>query len=220
MHSLGQTAHFHTASTISPRDFYLGLNTALPRTISIRSVEETQARFDARRSACKKLYRYSIWNDVVRAGLRDRYARHVCEPLDVARTRTAAAHLVGRHDFSAFRATDCDRLTTVRTLHRVEFARKDELITIEVEGDASATESESTCAGDASFASALERRHHLRATVQLCAGAEPVLSHAGAGPGRRSSQRIWWRPSSGVSRSARFTLASGLLASTCSSAPP
>ena len=136
VHSLGQTAHFDTASTISPRNFHLGLNSALPRAISIRSVEEAPATFDARRSALGKLYRYTIWNDVVRAGLRDRYAWHVREPLDVARMKTAAVHLVGRHDFSAFRATDCDRLTTVRTLHRVDIARADELITIEVEGDA------------------------------------------------------------------------------------
>jgi len=136
VHSLGQTAHFDTASAISPHNFYLGLNTELPRAISIRSVEDSLPAFDARRSATGKLYRYSIWNDVVRAGLRDRYAWHVREPLDVARMIAAAAHLVGRHDFSAFRATDCDRLTTVRTLHRVDVARTGELITIEVVGDA------------------------------------------------------------------------------------
>jgi len=136
VHSLGQTAHLDTDSTISARNFHLGLNTELPRAISVRSVEDAPRSFDARRSARGKLYRYSIWNDLVRSGFRDRYAWHVREPLDAARMAAAAAHLLGRHDFSAFRAADCDRVTTVRTLHRVAVERQGELITIEVEGDA------------------------------------------------------------------------------------
>jgi tRNA pseudouridine38-40 synthase len=48
----------------------------------------------------------------------------------------AARHLVGRHDFAAFRAADCERKTTVRTLSRVDVRRDGELITIDVEGDA------------------------------------------------------------------------------------
>jgi tRNA pseudouridine38-40 synthase len=136
VHALGQVAHFDTARDIAERGFHLGLNSALPRSISVRAVDEVDAVFDARRSARGKLYRYSIWNDLVRSAYRDRYTWHVRRPLDEARMQAAARHLVGRHDFEAFRAADCERKTTERTLARVDVRREDRLITIEVEGDA------------------------------------------------------------------------------------
>jgi tRNA pseudouridine38-40 synthase len=136
VHALGQAAHLDTRSAISARSLHLGLNSGLPRAISVRSVEDAPPAFDARRSASGKLYRYAIWNDVVRSGFRDRHTWHVREPLDVPRMAAAAAHLVGRHDFAAFRAADCDRATTVRTLRRLAVERADELVTLEVEGDA------------------------------------------------------------------------------------
>jgi tRNA pseudouridine38-40 synthase len=136
VHALGQVAHFDTETTIPLHGFQRGLNSILPRAIAIVSAEEAAADFDARRSARGKLYRYSIWNRDARSSVRDRFAWHRPRPLDVARMQEAAQPLVGRHDFAAFRAADCERKTTVRTLTRVDVQRDGELITIEVEGDA------------------------------------------------------------------------------------
>jgi tRNA pseudouridine38-40 synthase len=136
VHAFGQVAHVDTERDIPLRGFLLGLNSQLPRTIGVRAVDEVAAEFDARFSARGKLYRYSIWNAPVRSAIRDRFVWHVRRPLDVAAMSAAARHLVGRQDFAAFRASDCERKTTVRTLSRVEVTREGELVTIEVEGDA------------------------------------------------------------------------------------
>src|SRR6185436_5768074 len=97
---------------------------------------ETDADFDARRSARGKLYRYSIWNADSRSARRARFTWHLPRPLDVAAMRAAALPLVGRHDFAAFRAADCERKTTVRTLRRLDVTRSGDLVDIDVEADA------------------------------------------------------------------------------------
>ncbi len=136
VHALGQVAHVDTERDIPLRGFLLGLNSQLPRTIGVRAVDEVGAEFDARFSARGKLYRYSIWNAPVRSATRDRFVWHVRRPLDAGAMAAGARHLVGRHDFAAFRASDCERKTTVRTLSRVDVTRDGDLVTIEVEGDA------------------------------------------------------------------------------------
>jgi tRNA pseudouridine38-40 synthase len=136
VHALGQVAHFDTESQIPLHGFQRGLNSTLPRAIAITSVEEVSPEFDARFSARGKLYRYTVWNASARAPLLDRYAWHVGRSLDVTAMQRAAEQLVGKHDFSAFRASDCERKTTVRTLTRLEVARAGDLVTVEVEADA------------------------------------------------------------------------------------
>ena len=136
VHASGQVAHFDTERDISLRGFQLGINTHLPRTICVRSIDEVPRQFDARFSADGKLYRYTIWNDLARSSLRDRFAWHCKKPLDEIAMHAAASLLLGRHDFAAFRAADCERQTTVRTLRRVDVRRDGSVVTIEVEGDA------------------------------------------------------------------------------------
>jgi tRNA pseudouridine38-40 synthase len=135
VHALGQVAHFDTEANIPARGFRLGLNSILPRTIAVVSVEEAAPDFDSRFAAKRKLYRYQVWNAETRQPLLDRYAWHMIRPLDVARMREAAAVLVGRHDFASFRAADCERKTTVRNLYRVGILEEGPLVSIEVEGD-------------------------------------------------------------------------------------
>jgi tRNA pseudouridine38-40 synthase len=138
VHALGQVAHFDPpVGTNVPLHGYLrGLNAVLPRTIAISDVATVADDFDARFSARGKLYRYSIWTAPVRAPMRDRYVWHLRRPIDVARMQAAADLLVGRHDFAAFRAADCERKTTTRTVSRLAVARSSDLVTVEVEADA------------------------------------------------------------------------------------
>ncbi len=136
VHATGQVAHTDIVRNIKPHGVLSGMNSKLPRTITVRSVEDVPRGFDARLSAIGKTYRYTIWNDRVRSSLRDRYSWHLRPELDVARMNEGAQHLVGQHDFAAFRAADCERDTTVRTMRRIEVTRSDGVVTIEVEGDA------------------------------------------------------------------------------------
>jgi tRNA pseudouridine38-40 synthase len=136
VHALGQVAHFDTESAIPLDGFRRGLNSALPRTISIREVAEAAPDFDARFSALGKRYRYQVWNADSRSAVRDRFVWHHPRPLDAAAMQAASRPLAGRHDFAGFRAADCDRKTTVRTITRLEVARAGDLVTVEVEADA------------------------------------------------------------------------------------
>ncbi|MDB4966416.1 MAG: tRNA pseudouridine synthase [Myxococcales bacterium] len=136
VHALGQVAHFEGAGNIPLHGYQRGLNAVLPRSIAIVGAELVADDFDARFSARGKLYRYSIWTAPTRAPMRDRYVWHLRREIDVARMQEAANHLVGRHDFCAFRASDCERKTTTRTVTRLAVARSSDLVTIEVEADA------------------------------------------------------------------------------------
>jgi tRNA pseudouridine38-40 synthase len=136
VHALGQVLHFDTSGTIPLVGFRRGLNHHLPRTVSIVGAAEAAPDFDARRSARGKLYRYSIWNADSRSARHARFTWHIPRALDVARMREAAGRLIGRHDFAAFRAADCERKTTVRTLRRLDVTRSGDLVEIDVEADA------------------------------------------------------------------------------------
>jgi tRNA pseudouridine38-40 synthase len=136
VHALGQVAHFDGRESIPTHGYVRGLNSVLPRSIAIHSVDPAAPDFDARFSARGKLYRYSIWTAPTRAPLRDRYVWHLRRTLDADLMHQAAQALVGRHDFAAFRAADCERRTTERTLTRLAVTRTDHLVTIEVEADA------------------------------------------------------------------------------------
>lgn len=136
VHALGQVASFRTAARIPVIGFFRGVNSLLPRDIGIVAAEEVGDDFDARRSARGKLYRYRILNAPTRSPLRDRFVWHVRRPLDAARMQAAAAPLVGEHDFRAFRAADCERVSTVRHLWRVDVLPRGDEIVVEVEGNA------------------------------------------------------------------------------------
>ena len=98
--------------------------------------EDCPDGFDARRSARGKLYRYRICNRPVRSPLERRFAWEIFRPLDHEAMARAAAPLLGRHDFCAFRAADCEASTTVRELKRLEVRREESAVVVEVEATA------------------------------------------------------------------------------------
>ena len=136
VHADGQVASVQLASCIPALGFMRGLNSNLPRDIAVLDVADMPAGFNARWGARGKIYRYLIWNHSVRSPRRARDSWHVFAPLDVHAMHEAAALLCGEHDFSAFRAADCERRTTVRVLRRFDVYRDGGLITCEVEGTA------------------------------------------------------------------------------------
>ncbi|MFN7135843.1 MAG: tRNA pseudouridine synthase A, partial [Myxococcales bacterium] len=116
--------------------FVAGVNSLLPDDIAVRAAEERAPGFDARRSARGKIYRYRILNRPTRSPLWRRYAWEVFRPLDIDAMRQAAAALVGRHDFAAFRASDCAAKSTVREIRRIELRQTGELLEVELEATA------------------------------------------------------------------------------------
>ena len=124
-------------STRIPVGGYLrGLNAVLPRDVAVVDVADVPEAFDARLAARGKHYRYLIWNHLTRSPLHERRTWHLRAPLDVARMRAAAALLVGEHDFRGFRASDCDRVNTVRVIRRFHMAKQGAMLDLDVEATA------------------------------------------------------------------------------------
>jgi tRNA pseudouridine38-40 synthase len=80
--------------------------------------------FHARYSAVSRTYRYRLLNRPVRPALEAPYVGWFHLPLDAAKMQAGAALLVGEHDFSAFRSSECQAKTPVRTLHSLQVARR------------------------------------------------------------------------------------------------
>lgn len=136
VHALGQVAAFTTRSRLSLVELRRGLNALLPRSIAVCAVDEVPRAFDPRRDACGKLYRYQVWNAEARSPLLARTSWHVRHPLDAVAMQAAANLLVGEHDFSAFRAADCERRNPVRLMRRLEILRQGHRLNIETEATA------------------------------------------------------------------------------------
>ena len=137
VHAHGQVASFATDNTrIAAVQFQRGLNALLPRSIAIAAADEVPLGFDPRRHALGKLYRYRIWNAQARTPLLGRTSWYVQRPLDHVAMHNAAQFLVGDHDFNAFRASDCERKTTVRRVTRLDVTRDRAMVTLEIEATA------------------------------------------------------------------------------------
>lgn len=136
VHALGQVAHFDTSAQRPLRGWLLGSNGHLPPDVALNFVMPVPDGFHARYSALARSYRYLILNRPTRAALlHDRVLwRHV--PLDAARMHEAVQALRGEHDFSAFRAAECQSRVPVRRLDRIEVRREGDLITLEVTANA------------------------------------------------------------------------------------
>ena len=136
VHAGGQVANFTLEARIPETGLLRGLNSNLPPDIAVLEVSEAATDFDARFSARGKVYRYRIWNHLVRSPLHARTTWHCRSVLDLAAMRAAAERLCGEHDFRAFRAADCERRTTVRVVRRLDVDRQGALLSIEVEATA------------------------------------------------------------------------------------
>ena len=136
VHALGQVASFITRSRIDTAQLRRALCAVLPPGISVVASDDVPLDFDARRHARGKLYRYRIWNAESRSPLEARFSWHRGRRLDDVAMAEAARCLVGEHDFSAFRASDCERKTTVRVIRRLEVIRSGALLCVEIEATA------------------------------------------------------------------------------------
>lgn len=137
VHALGQTANFHTQSRIPVHSFQMGLNALLPDDIVIKRAEEVSPDFDSRRNAKAKTYKYLILNRPYPSAIYRNFSWHVFQKLDIDAMRKAAACLIGKKDFTSFRATECDALHSVREILSFSIKHKDDgFLELEVKGTA------------------------------------------------------------------------------------
>ncbi len=135
VHGLEQVIHFDTSIERPHRAWILGTNTHLPSSIRVKWVKEVPESFHARFSALNRRYIYLINNDGISPGLYHQFVAWFRKPLSVELMNTAAQHLVGEHDFSAFRAAECQAHHPVRMIHHLKLHRQGNTIIADVKAN-------------------------------------------------------------------------------------
>ncbi len=136
VHGLNQVIHFETSAQRSERAWLLGVNSNLPDDCAIKGIAIAHPDFHARFSAISRTYRYRIYHYPFRSPLQRFYSHWCYHPLNIAAMQAGSDYLIGEHDFSAFRSTDCQAHTTLRTIEYIEFRKEDRFIEMEIKANA------------------------------------------------------------------------------------
>ena len=116
VHALGQVVSFRTDGAIPVDKIPIAASGLLPNDIVVLDAWETAPNFNARHSSKSKIYIYRILTGKASNPFVNRYAWHIRYPLDVEAMRLALSILVGKHDFSAFRASGGAPMSPIRTI--------------------------------------------------------------------------------------------------------
>ena len=136
VHATGQVVHFDCALQRPLTAWVRGVNTFLPPAVAVRWAQPVASDFHARFSAFGRCYRYLLINRPQRTGVWHGRAGWYHHALDVERMQQAAEKLLGEHDFSAFRAADCQAKSPIKLMRRAEISRRGEMIIFDFEASA------------------------------------------------------------------------------------
>ena len=132
VHALGQVAHFDLVKTFEPGKVRDALNYHLrPDPVSVLDAAEADGEFHARFSAVRRHYLFRILNRRSPPALDEGKVWHVSPKLEAEAMHVAAQFLVGQHDFTTFRAAECQAQSPVKTLDRLDVSQRGEEIHIE-----------------------------------------------------------------------------------------
>jgi tRNA pseudouridine38-40 synthase len=134
VHALGQVAHFDLAKATDADTVMAAVNFHLkPAPVAVLSAEAVADDFHARFSAIRRAYLYHIFNRRAPLALERGRAWFVPQPLDAAAMHAAAQVLVGHHDFTSFRAGECQAKSPVKTLDLLTVARDGDVVAVRAE---------------------------------------------------------------------------------------
>jgi len=136
VHASMQVVHFDTGVSRPLTAWVRGVNSHLPPTVSVLWAKPVDPLFHARFSARGRRYRYVLFNHAVRPALLHGRAGWCHNPLNLESMRQAAQLLLGTHDFSAFRAAECQAKSPVKQLTQLDIQREGQLIYFDLRADA------------------------------------------------------------------------------------
>lgn len=136
VHALNQVVHFDCAAQRPQQAWIRGGNAHLPPSVCVRWAQPVAADFHARFDAQSRHYCYLLHNHPVRPALMQGRVGWHHHPLDAARMQAAAQALLGEHDFSAFRAAECQAKSPVKIMQQAQVRRHGELIVFEFRANA------------------------------------------------------------------------------------
>jgi len=120
VHASAQVVHFDTSAQRPLQAWVRGVNARLPNAVAVLDARFVPAGFHARYSALRRHYAYLLHCAPVAHPLLAGRVGWEFRPVDVAAMQSGASHLLGEHDFSAFRAAQCQAKSPVRTLERLD----------------------------------------------------------------------------------------------------
>ena len=124
VHALNQVLHFDAPVQRDAFSWVRGTNRYLHKDIALQWCRPVSADFHARRSALGRRYRYLLLQSPVRPALEHTMCGWSFRPLDGDAMRAAALQLIGEHDFSSFRAAECQALSPVKTMRAIAIQRR------------------------------------------------------------------------------------------------
>lgn len=131
VHALGQVVHFDLATERDPNRIREALNYHLkPHPVAVLEATSVRDDFEARFSAQARHYEYRILNRRPRPALEEGRVWHVPVPLDAEAMHVGAQFLVGKHDFTTFRDSQCQAKSPVKTLDRLDVRREGEHVVV------------------------------------------------------------------------------------------
>lgn len=131
VHAKGQVAHIEISKPYSSSDIQGALNKRLKdMPVSLLKVEEVPCDFHARFSAISRTYEYKIWNRRAQPALEKNRMWWVARALSVEMMAEAANYLLGHHDFTSFRGSQCQALSPFKTLDELSIEKNNDIILI------------------------------------------------------------------------------------------
>ena len=136
VHASGQVVHFETQVKRDMRAWVFGSNTHLAKDIAVHWAQEVPEDFHARFSAEARRYRYFIYNHVSRPAALSEQMSWYYMHLDPGKMAAACEHLVGEHDFSAYRSVGCQAKSPIRNIHSIEVTQHEHVIILDIKANA------------------------------------------------------------------------------------
>lgn len=136
VHATAQVVHFDPPVARPDSAWVRGVNSHLPDGVAVSWAKAVPGDFHARFSARGRRYRYLLLNRPVRPGLLANKVGWFHQPLDVDAMQEAAGHFLGTHDFSSFRAAECQAKTPVKELRQATVSRQGEVVIFDFEATA------------------------------------------------------------------------------------
>jgi tRNA pseudouridine38-40 synthase len=136
VHATSQVVHFDTEAQRTDYAWMMGANSHLPKDISVRWAQHVSDDFHARHSAVGRRYLYLIANQMVRPALYRSSVAWQYRPLDHEKMHQAGQYLLGEHDFTSFRAMECQARSPMRCVNELTVQRRGDLIALEISANA------------------------------------------------------------------------------------
>ena len=123
VHALNQAAHFDIPKSFEINKLAKAMSANLPKDIVVKHAVAVSGSFHARKSCVKKTYIYKIFNSKVPSAILRDYSTHIPYPLDINYLNELSSLLIGKHDFTSFKATDSNAKTSTRTVYEAKWEK-------------------------------------------------------------------------------------------------